>query len=382
MGNAAIPVPDDRMNQTMATFGLEKKHIVKLWAKFQKHDKDRSGTIDVEEFYAMMKEKKSIFGESIFELIDSDNDGVLDFSEFVTATATYIMFGPDDILKFCFFIFDKDKNGYIEEDELEALVMTLHAEANANVFKAMSELDTDSDGKIDFREFRALNSNFPQVLFPAYRMQEHMMENTLGTKFWKEQKIMFQNQRHGVFVAEEKERAKKAREEKQKARKRLRNVMGWRYWLCPCKRKAFMKKLAPLDEDESDFEEVSDDDGSPVKKAKITNKSSDHRKKRQEMRERRADKRGALKEQREQGMPAFDAPGGTAGAMSPAGAPGKRGGGKPRSAAAIARARVRVDPPGGGQVGGGRVRPTSMSPAASGAKRLESKSSTRYSDYS
>ena len=32
------------------------------------------------------------------------------------------MFGKVEVLKFCFFIFDKDKNGYIEEDELSTLV--------------------------------------------------------------------------------------------------------------------------------------------------------------------------------------------------------------------------------------------------------------------
>ena len=373
MGNAAIPVPDERMTQTMETFGLEKKQIVTLWKKFQHHDKDGSGTIDVEEFYAMMKEKKSVFGESIFELIDSDNDGVLDFSEFVTATATYIMFGPDDVLRFCFFIFDKDKNGYIEEDELEALVLTLHREANANVLKAMHQLDTNSDGKIDFKEFRQLNGNFPQVLFPAYRMQEHMMENTLGTKFWKEQKIMFDNKRKGVLILEEKERLKKEKEEKQKERKKLRKIMGWRYWLCPCKRKAFMKKLNPVGVDDSD-DDFDLEEGGKKKGAGHhshgTSESAEHRKVRQERRENRSDRRTALKEQREQGMPGFDEPSG-------GGAAAKVSGGS----AAQARAQARGEPAGGGAVGGGRVRATSHSSEMAGIERKSSRSSQRYTEY-
>ena len=47
--------------------------------------------------------------------------GTLDFSEFVQATATYCMFGPEDVRKFCFYIFDKDKNGYDEEESLISL---------------------------------------------------------------------------------------------------------------------------------------------------------------------------------------------------------------------------------------------------------------------
>jgi hypothetical protein len=30
------------------------------------------------------------------------------------------------ILKFCFYVFDKDKNGFIEEDELKMLLALLH----------------------------------------------------------------------------------------------------------------------------------------------------------------------------------------------------------------------------------------------------------------
>ena len=32
------------------------------------------------------------------------------------------MFGKMEILKFCFYIFDKDKSGEIEEDEMHSLV--------------------------------------------------------------------------------------------------------------------------------------------------------------------------------------------------------------------------------------------------------------------
>ena len=84
--------------------------------------------MDVSEFYKLVGEKQSIFGDSIFELIDIDNSGTLDFSEFVTAVGTFCMFGKIDLLKFCFYIFDKDKNGYIEEDELHCLIDVLQGD--------------------------------------------------------------------------------------------------------------------------------------------------------------------------------------------------------------------------------------------------------------
>ena len=54
---------------------MNKKHLRKLWAKFRKYDKDKSGAIDMDEFYALIHEKRCIFGDSIFELIDIDNNG-------------------------------------------------------------------------------------------------------------------------------------------------------------------------------------------------------------------------------------------------------------------------------------------------------------------
>ena len=92
---------------------------------FTKFDKDKSGTMDMKEFYQLIGEPQTIFGDSIFELIDVDNSGTLDFSEFVQALGTFCMFGKVEVMKFCFYIFDKDKNGYIEEDELAALVDVL-----------------------------------------------------------------------------------------------------------------------------------------------------------------------------------------------------------------------------------------------------------------
>ena len=65
--------------------------------------------MDVSEFYKLIGEKQSIFGDSIFELIDIDNSGTLDFSEFVTAVGTFCMFGKIDVLKFWYRSFNSQQ---------------------------------------------------------------------------------------------------------------------------------------------------------------------------------------------------------------------------------------------------------------------------------
>lgn len=86
----------------------------------------------------MIEEEPSLFGDSIFELIDVSNNGLLEFGEFVQALATFCMFGTDDILKFCFYIFDKDRNSFINSDELQDLVGLLHSYATSNVESVMN----------------------------------------------------------------------------------------------------------------------------------------------------------------------------------------------------------------------------------------------------
>ena len=183
---AKVPVPDERMQEMIEKLQLTKKDQQKLWTTFTKFDKDKSGTMDMKEFYQLIGEKQNIFGDSIFELIDVDNSGTLDYSEFVAACGHFCMLGKREILQFCFYIFDKDKNGYIEEDELQALVDVLQGvDSYSNTKQAMlGAFDADGDGKMDFNEFCALNKKFPQMLHPAFRIQDSIAQNTLGTYFF------------------------------------------------------------------------------------------------------------------------------------------------------------------------------------------------------
>ena len=256
MGNK-VPVPDERMQKTIDLLRIEKKQLGTLWNKFRKHDVDRSGEIDIDEFYNMIGEKRSVFGDSIFELIDIDQGGTLDFSEFVQTLGTYCMFGREDIRKFCFYIFDKDKNGYIEQDELTALIDMLHENnLGGNCKIAMDKFDTNNDGKIDFGEFTVMDMQYPMLLFPAYRMQENMMENTLGKTWWVERRMMLQTERD--LEAKEKDRISEKERQRMEAlqQREIRRKMGYlQYYVFFWKRSKYeVKKVAVETKNEDNAE--------------------------------------------------------------------------------------------------------------------------------
>ncbi len=166
-----VPVPDERMQNMIDKLRLKKRDIAKLYRVFNKHDADKSGSIEAKEFYSIIKEPQTLFGDGIFKLIDLDGSGELDFSEFVEAVGTFCMLGKLEVLKFCFFLFDDDKSGEIEEDEMTTLIETLQqGEAYSNTKQAMlGAFDEDGDGKMNFEEFIKMNEQFPQMLFPAFR---------------------------------------------------------------------------------------------------------------------------------------------------------------------------------------------------------------------
>jgi Ca2+-binding EF-hand superfamily protein len=245
MGNK-VPVPDDRLQRMIDMLRLTKKDLGKMWRIFQRYDSDHGGTIDIEEFYKLIQEERTLFGDSLFELVDIDSSASLDFSEFVQTVGTYALFGRLDILKFCFFVFDKDKNGYIDSDELHALVEMLHANnPTSNCREALKTLDTNSDGRIDFEEFQSLNAKFPMLLFPAFRMQENMMINTLGKEWWLLKKETLQKAREEINGADERLRLKELQRQLRNQQRQVRHKMGFfGYYLCFFKRGKVLAKIA------------------------------------------------------------------------------------------------------------------------------------------
>ena len=317
-----MPVPDDRMQKVIDLLRLKKKHLKILYKKFKHHDKDKSGTIDINEFYKMIHETRSVFGDSVFELIDIDDNGTLDFSEFVQTLGTYCMFGSHDILKFCYYVFDKDKNGYIEQDELHALIDMLHGNHyNSNCKVALEKFDLNKDGKIDYGEFQLLNTNYPQLLFPAFRMQENMMIHSLGMKWWRSRKQMLEGDRATQRRHSEELRRKEEKRQKKIRQREIKRKMGsFRYYFMfwergkylaqinaeKKKKKKKKKKEKAEDWKRQHMELMKEKDAGPVKKKKKKKKKGGDKEYRMaekastnKERDKRKKKRAKAKEKRE-----------------------------------------------------------------------------------
>jgi len=215
------------------------------------------GLIELEQFYELFHEKRSIFGDGIFDLCDIHHADELEFGEYLVAVITYCLFEPHEILRFCFYIFDRDKNGYIMKEELELMLRVLYHivppdNFSGNTRNALELLRFNDDEKVDWREFNQFHVDFPALFYPAFRIQQTMITQTMGQRWWDRKKRYLYEEKvrrdmiEQLTARKEHTRLLKLRE------KRIRKKMGLlRYLCCSAQREAF-RKLIPVDDAEAE----------------------------------------------------------------------------------------------------------------------------------
>ena len=85
-----------------------------------------------------------------------DNNGYIEYEEFVRAAVSKERFINENVLKFAFRYFDKDGSGEITFDEIEDVFkesVSDKSKVHESLKKIISEVDTNGDGIISFSEF-------------------------------------------------------------------------------------------------------------------------------------------------------------------------------------------------------------------------------------
>jgi calcium-dependent protein kinase len=136
--------------------------ILNLKNVFTGIDKNGDGTLTVEEMVEGL-EKSGITTEQLgFDLaevlksIDSNNSGVIDYTEFIAATLEKKKYLREDRLWSAFRVFDVDGNGLISKAELHKILNgggLMDMQASKNIDELIAECDLDGDGEISFDEF-------------------------------------------------------------------------------------------------------------------------------------------------------------------------------------------------------------------------------------
>ncbi|BAT94406.1 calcium-dependent protein kinase 4-like [Vigna umbellata] len=163
---------------------LSEEEIGGLKEIFKMIDEDNSGTITFQELKDGLKSVGCDLMESeirsLMDAADIDNNGTIDYGEFLAATMHLNKMEREENLVAAFSYFDKDGSGYITIDELQQACKDFGL-GELHLDEMIKEIDQDDDGRINYGEFetmmrrgepggcrsKVMNSNHKTSLFPG-----------------------------------------------------------------------------------------------------------------------------------------------------------------------------------------------------------------------
>jgi len=169
---------EEDITQLASTSGLDRKQVEDHFNGFKSEHPD--GKMNKKEFKAMMskalpKKDASKMEKHVFRVYDTNQDGFIDFIEFMVVYYVMADGSPEEVLLKIFRIFDINSDGVISKKELTRLVKDMYGMIQAEspetvriseivetfdtaskemiAKSAFAEMDKDVDGKISTAEF-------------------------------------------------------------------------------------------------------------------------------------------------------------------------------------------------------------------------------------
>ena len=94
--------------------------------------------------------------EKMFDAVDIDKSGYIDYSEFVVATMNEKALFSEKKLKAAFKMFDKDGSGFISKDEIKDSLANFRNISESELDDIIKQVDDNEDGEISFDEFKII----------------------------------------------------------------------------------------------------------------------------------------------------------------------------------------------------------------------------------
>mmetsp|Transcript_13779 Transcript_13779/g.30706 ORF Transcript_13779/g.30706 Transcript_13779/m.30706 type:complete len:447 (+) Transcript_13779:1-1341(+) len=141
---------------SMMAWSLNSEDRIQLREQFLLMDRDKKGTITHTQMKLLLEENfhiDSAEAETLFKSLDTDNDDVIAYSEFLAAALQGRVKVHEDVLRKTFSRFDRDDRGVISADDLRDVLG--ESFEGADIEELINEADTSGDGKIDYDEFLA-----------------------------------------------------------------------------------------------------------------------------------------------------------------------------------------------------------------------------------
>jgi len=150
------------MAEEEAEFSLSDDQVSEIRDAFNMYDREKKGEIPTSILGTVMKNlghnlKPDQLAECI-DAVDGDGSGTVDFDEFLALMAKKTREAEDEReLREVFRVFDKNSRGVIEAADLKLIFKALDPDmADEEIDQIISEVDEDGSGTVDFEEFYKL----------------------------------------------------------------------------------------------------------------------------------------------------------------------------------------------------------------------------------
>lgn len=162
-----VPITD--VSEIASVTALRGADVNKLVKYFSKHDLNQDGQISLDELQKLFPSDDPSLVEQLFELVDLDGSGQIDFRELclglrgLNPNAN----SEDDLVHFAFRLYDLDDNGVIDAAEFERMLtfgQSFYGVAPEVVNDALADVKRDGQGAISLEQFKELIERHPELL--------------------------------------------------------------------------------------------------------------------------------------------------------------------------------------------------------------------------
>ncbi|RLN88675.1 hypothetical protein BBJ28_00009097 [Nothophytophthora sp. Chile5] len=170
-----VPVTD--VSEVLSLTALKRGDVDRLVEHFRRRDLDQDGQLSMEELQALFPQDDPSLVEQLFDLVDANDSGLIDFRELCLALRAL---NPHDISKdgqsddalsqFAFRLYDLDDNGVIDAAELEQLLhfhQNFYGVPESSVTSALREATqahVPNGAGITFEAFEHIVERNPELL--------------------------------------------------------------------------------------------------------------------------------------------------------------------------------------------------------------------------
>lgn len=167
--------------------GIDGKDVRVLHRVFQEMDTDGNGRLDTMEFFTFFScAQITPLGIKFFEMFDKDGSGDLDFREFVICVWNFCVTSEDELLAFCFDMYDTRKRGKMQPHELGKLFLDAAGGTKRmtrrvkNVWEQVKSQRKPME-KANFNQFARIHRS---IFWPLFVLAKEMRRKVQNELYW------------------------------------------------------------------------------------------------------------------------------------------------------------------------------------------------------